>query len=129
MRSFTKVATITINTSALVLLKDAAGSGILCNYVEVIPTSVSTATGYFQTYVSGVGQTTPVSGITANGYLGKAGRVYEPVVLNLDYGDECSAIAIVNKLSVGNDFIVNYGVTKPRRSKYLLEAAPNLGNK
>lgn len=130
IRPFTKLATVAVNVSSVVELRDSAGSGLLCNYIEVVPTEGITSNGYFQVFLSGINETQPVSGVNSSrGSVGSGGRSQVPAKFNLDYGDECSAIAIVNKFSTSTEFLINYGVQKIQRNKWLLENKPNRGTK
>ena len=130
IRPFTKLATITISTSSIVELRDTAGSGLRCNYIEVVPTEGITGGGWFQVFLSGINETTAVSGVSVTrGSTGATSRSQMPVVFNLDHGDECSAISIVNSFATSTSFLINYGVKKIQRNKFILETSPNRGAK
>ena len=143
---FTKV-TESVQSGSIrgVELRDSAGSAILCNFIQVYPEingalSVTTHNLRYQVYLSGVGATvTPINANvssttnTSSGVLGVSKSGLGVAEFCLDHGDECSAIHLFYASGTAGpasvDFIVNYGVLKPQRNKWLLETQPNLGTK
>lgn len=146
VRPFTKIVGPVFDNSVIgVELRDSANNPLLCNYIEVYPevsgsTSVTSSNLRYQVFLSGIGVTTPLNTAnvssttnTSSGVLGVSKSGLGIAEFNLDYGDECSAIHIFYEEGTGGPdtmhFIVNYGIRKVQRDKWLLEVKPNLGRK